>query len=69
MNEQLIPSSSSTSALARRQPMRGGTVAGQFNQVAARFGVQEARADHGNDENRSRIGWQEIFPDFRRVGV
>ncbi len=39
------------------------------NQVAARFGVQEARADHGNNRNRSRIGWQEVFPDFRRVRV
>ena len=29
------------------QPVRGGTVASQLNQVAARFAVQEARSDHG----------------------
>jgi hypothetical protein len=32
---------------AASQAVRGRTVAGQLNQVAARFAVQEARADHG----------------------
>ena len=31
---------------ATGQPVRGGTVAGQLNQVAAGIAVQEARADH-----------------------
>jgi hypothetical protein len=31
---------------AAGQPVLGGTVAGQLNQVASRFAVQEARADH-----------------------
>jgi hypothetical protein len=31
---------------AARQPVRGGPVAGQLDQVVSRFGVQEAAADH-----------------------
>src|SRR5208337_3284932 len=32
---------------AARQPMHGGPVASQLDQVLSRFGVQEATADHG----------------------
>ena len=32
---------------APRQPVLGQAVAGQLNQVVARFTVQEARANHG----------------------
>src|SRR5271167_2670602 len=33
---------------AAGQAMLGGTVAGQLNQVASRFAIQEPRADHGS---------------------
>ena len=37
---------------APRQPVRSRTVARQLNQVAARFAVQEAAADHPSKQNR-----------------
>jgi hypothetical protein len=46
MASQLMPSSSSTSALARGQTMGDRSVPSEFGQVLARFRVQEAGADH-----------------------
>jgi hypothetical protein len=51
---QLMPSSSSTSALARRaRTMAGRPVPSQLGQVLARFGVREAAADHADGRIRA----------------
>ena len=46
------------------QPVRGGTVASQLNQVAARFAVQEARVGSWMKQNRLTVDWQGLYPDF-----
>ena len=49
MPSQLMPSASSTSALAHLgQPRCGRTVPSQLGQVLAQFAVQEAGADHAD---------------------
>ena len=54
---------------APRQPVLGQAVAGQLNQVVARFAVQDSQGGSSMNQNRLSRRWQAVFPDFRRVGV
>jgi hypothetical protein len=50
------------------KPMRRRPVTGQLDQVAARFSIQEAGADHRTEQKRCQGSWQRLV-GFRRVGV